>query len=219
MATDDTDDKDRELLGAYLDGVAELTPDERRRVELELANDPALQREADELRSLIQRTRSAAMPTTEPDWSALERQIREAVGPTVPVPFWRRLRWLAPAGTLVTTAAIALLWLHHAPTDRAAIAHDAGSLALVAPAAPAAPAPAVEPVAAPAAVYIDGQVIDISNVDPEALMDDLDGGPDDTAEAEPDSALLPAADYNWIDQLDDQAVERAERWLARKHGG
>jgi anti-sigma factor RsiW len=213
VATDD-----EELLTAYLDGVAELTPDERRRVEQRLANDPALQREADELRSLIQRTRASAMPTVEPDWSALERQVREAVGPTVPLPFWRRLRWLAPVGTLVTTAAIALIWLHHTPTDRAAIVHDAGTLALVAPAAPAAPAPAVEPAAAPA-VYIDGQVIDISNVDPEALMDDMDGSPDDTAAAEPDSALLPAADYNWIDQLDDQAMERAERWLERKHGG
>jgi anti-sigma factor RsiW len=215
VATDDD-----ELLSAYLDGVAELTPDERRRVEEQLANDPVLRGEADDLRGLIERTRAlpASMSTSEPDWSALERQIREAVGPTVPVPFWRRLRWLAPVGTLVTTAAIALLWLHHAPTDHTAVVHDAGSLAIAVPSTPAAPtAPVAEPAAPTAAVYIDGQVIDISNVDPEALMNDMDGTSDDTAES--DTGLLPATDYGWLDQLDDKAMERAERWLARKHGG
>jgi anti-sigma factor RsiW len=204
---------DEELLTAYLDGVGELTPDERKRVELRLERDPDFKREADELRAVLDQARSSAsvQPAAEPDWSALERQIRESVGPAVPMPWWRRMRWLAPISTLATTAAIALLWLHHAPTDHATLApRDAGNVAIVAP--PAAPVAAPE-VAKPTTIYIDGQIIDVSNVDPEALVND--GASDDTASS---SGLLPASDYGWIDQLDDKAMERAERWLARKKG-
>jgi hypothetical protein len=211
VATDD-----EELLTAYLDGVGELTPDERRHVEQRLANDPALRRDADEIRSLLDRARKLPSEANEPDWSALERQIRETVGPNVPLPWWRRARWIAPIGTLVTTAAIALLWLHHVPTQTAIYTHDSGVAALATPPVVAAvepPAPAAPPPTT--TMYIDGQVIDISNVDPEALMDD-DAG-DNTAAAT-DNAVLPAADYNWIDGLDDKAMERAERWLARKKG-
>jgi hypothetical protein len=213
VATEHEHDED-ELLTAYLDGVGELSPDERRRVEQRLANDPALRRDADEIRSLLDDVRKLPSGATEPDWSALERQIRESVGPSVPLPWWRRVRWVAPIGTLVTTAAIALLWLHHAPTEPAAIyTHDSGVVSLVAPPVVAAAEPAQPPPTT--TMYIDGQVIDISNVDPEALMDD-DAG-DNTAAAT-DNAVLPAADYNWIDGLDDKAMERAERWLARKKG-
>lgn len=204
---------DEELLTAYLDGVGELTPDERKRVELRLERDPDFKREADELRAVLDQARSSAsvQPAAEPDWSALERQIRESVGPAVPMPWWRRMRWLAPISTLATTAAIALLWLHHAPTDHATLApRDAGNVAIVAP--PAAPVAAPE-VAKPTTIYIDGEIIDVSNVDPEALVND--GASDDTASS---SGLLPASDYGWIDQLDDKAMERAERWLARKKG-
>jgi hypothetical protein len=205
---------DEELLTAYLDGVTELTPDERKRVELRLARDPELKREADELRAVLDRAR-AIEPAAEPDWSALERQIREAVGPTVPMPWWRRMRWLAPISTLATTAAIALIWLHHAPADHATLAPpDAANVAAnVAVIAAPAPPPAPPEAAKPTMMYIDGQVIDISNVDPEALVND--GTSDDTAAG---TDLLPAADYGWIDQLDDKAMERAERWLARKKG-
>jgi anti-sigma factor RsiW len=204
---------DEELLTAYLDGVGELTPDERKRVELRLERDPDFKREADELRAVLDQARSSAsvQPAAEPDWSALERQIRESVGPAVPMPWWRRMRWLAPISTLATTAAIALIWLHHAPTDHATLApRDAGNVAIVA--TPPAPVAAPE-VAKPTTIYIDGQIIDVSNVDPEALVND--GASDDTASS---SGLLPASDYGWIDQLDDKALERAERWLARKKG-
>ena len=203
-----------ELLAAYLDGVSELTPEERKSVELRLERDPEFKREADELRAVLDRARSSATPAPELDWSALERQIREVVGPTVPVPWWKRLRWVAPISTLATTAAIALVWLHHAPADHAT-PRDAAIVA--------APAPAVEapkPTAAhdndkPATIYIDGQVIDVSNVDPEAMIGD--DASDNTADAT-STGLLPASDYGWIDQLDDKAIERAERWLAKKKG-
>jgi hypothetical protein len=216
---------DEELLAAYLDGVGELTPSERKRVEQRLDSDPALKREADELRAVLDRARGSVQATNEPDWLALERQIREAVGPTVTVPWYRRMRWLAPVSTLATTAAIALIWLHHAPVDHAEMtpARDAGNVAtggaMTAPVAQLAiepaptPAPAAQP---PAAIYIDGQVIDVSNVDPEALIDD--DASDGTADASSSSGLLPATDLGWIDDLDDKAMERAERWLARKKG-
>jgi len=204
VATDD------ELLTAYVDGVGELTPDERRRVEHRLAAEPALRGEADAIRAVLDQSRASARVANEPDWAALERQIRDAVGPSVPVPWWRRARWLAPMGALVTTAAIALVWLHHAPVDHAMIApRDAGSLAVV-----AAPAVAEPTQAPPAAMYIDGQVIDLGNVDPEQLLID-DSAPDDTADSD---GLLPVTDYGWVDKLDDKAMERAERWLARKKG-
>jgi anti-sigma factor RsiW len=216
VATDD-----EELLTAYLDGVSELTPDERKRVELRLARDPDFKREADELRAVIEQTRASASAEAasehDPDWSALERQIREAVGPTVPMPWYRRMRWLAPISTLATTAAIALVWLHHAPADHAQVTPDRdASVAFIAPAAPAhvEAAPAAKP-AGSTTIYIDGQIIDVSNVDPEALIND--GASDGTADAS-SSGLLPASDYGWIDQLDDKAMERAERWLARKKG-
>jgi anti-sigma factor RsiW len=210
---------DEELLTAYLDGVSELTPDERKRVEVRLARDPDFKREADELRAVIDQARasSAVQPEAEPDWSALERQIREAVGPTVPMPWYRRMRWLAPISTLATTAAIALVWLHHAPADHAQVTPDRdASVAFIAPSAPAhvEAAPAANP-AGSTTIYIDGQIIDVSNVDPEALVND--GASDGTADAS-SSGLLPASDYGWIDQLDDKAMERAERWLARKKG-
>ncbi len=110
MVTDE-----EELLTAFLDDVSELTPTERRRVEQRLANDPGLRRDADEIRSLLEHARKLPSETNEPDWSAIERQIRESVGASVPLPWWRRARWIAPISTLVTTAAIALLWLHHTP--------------------------------------------------------------------------------------------------------
>jgi anti-sigma factor RsiW len=206
---------DEELLTAYLDGVGELTPEERKRVELRIERDPDFKREADELRAVLDQARASAsvQPANDPDWSALERQIREAVGPTVPLPWWRRMRWLAPISTLATTTAIALIWLHHAPTDHATLApRDAGNVAIVA--APPVQAEAAKPVA-PTTMYIDGQVIDISNVDPGVLGNDGAGAGVDTASS---SGLLPASDYGWIDQLDDKAMERAERWLARKKG-
>jgi hypothetical protein len=215
VATDD------ELLTAYVDGVGELTSDERRRVEQRLADDPALRADADAIRALLERTRELPGPAREPDWSAMERQIRESVGPAVPMPWWRRARWLAPASALVTTAAIALVWLHHVPATRTTptvatvptlTEHLAAGPSTSGPSAPAEAAP---PRAPSTTLYIDGQVVDLSNVDPTLLLDDGDTG-DDTAET--DTGLLPAADYGWIDRLDDQAMDRAERWLARKKG-
>lgn len=203
---------DEELVSAYVDGVAELTPDERRRVEHALAATPELRAEADAIRGVLAQSRALVSSGSEPDWSALERQIREVVGTVVPVPWWRRTRWLAPAGALVTTAAIALVWLHHVPTDRVA-PRDSGTIAIAAPTTPSVAEPSA-PATAPTTMYIDGEVIDLGNVDPEKLLID-DSDPADTADGD---GLLPVTDYGWVDGLDDKAMERAERWLARKKG-
>jgi hypothetical protein len=64
---------------------------------------------------------------------------------------------------------------------------------------------------APAAdfVYVDGEGIDVDQVDPGAL-------PDELATEEGGSPLLPAADLGWVDDLDDSALDRAETWLAKR---
>lgn len=214
---------DDELTAAYLDGVAELTPDERKRVELRLA-DPAARAEADAMRGVIEDVRAmsqtARTGSSDPDWQKLEQSIRSAVGPTVPVPWWRKARWLAPISALATTAAIALVWLHHVPQ-----AEPAGAFAVVMPhpieiREPAAPPIPVRPApAASTTMYIDGVVIDIGDVDPETLFDAGTPGANDVTADEADTGLLPAQDLGWIDELDEQAMQRAEHWLAHKKGG
>src|SRR5882724_9244662 len=75
----------------------------------ELASDEAA------TRGLIDRLRALPPEGAEPDWAALERSIRDAVGHDVPRPWWRRLRWLAPTVTLVTASAVLLLALWPRP--------------------------------------------------------------------------------------------------------
>src|SRR5437667_9325055 len=86
------------LLAAYVDGVAELTPDERKAVEARLASDPIARVEQAATRELLGSLRDLAPHGNEPDWSAMERAIGDAVGPSVPRPWWRSraLRWLVP---------------------------------------------------------------------------------------------------------------------------
>jgi hypothetical protein len=76
----------------------------------------------------------------------------------------------------------------------------------------AAVAPAPAPVE-PNEVWIDGKFVDVSDVDPDLLLDDSDEPPADVAD---DDALLPPSDLGWVDQLDDRALDRAEHWLERK---
>ncbi|HUJ60322.1 MAG TPA: hypothetical protein VLX92_17565 [Kofleriaceae bacterium] len=209
---------DNELLSAYVDGVAELDADERKRVEKLLEIDPDARADAEASREMIDRLRALPGEGTEPDWSALEQSIRQAVGPSVPSPWWRRLRWLAPIGALATTAAIAVLWLHHPvpePTPP-----------------PVAPNHAVPPQlhvhdrataaddSPPMAFWLDDQAVDIGNADLGAVLDDFDRETGDGAIATDGSAdsagLLPADDLGWVDSLDDTAIDRAESWLERK---
>ncbi len=187
---------DRDLISAYLDGVGELSADERKRVEAVLRDDPA---EIQGARELIAQLRALPGEGTEPDWSALEREIRISVGPQVPS---RRpwLRWLVPGAALALGAAIALMVVHPAVPARAPVAvperTPAGQVAL------------------PEAIYLDGEAVDVGDVDPGVLIED-DGSGEALAD---DSGLLPAQNLEWIDTLDEHALDRAEAWLDHEKG-
>jgi hypothetical protein len=185
---------DEELLAAYLDGVTELTLEQRQRVEAKL---PEL--DADGTRAMIDRLRALPPEGNEPDWRAMERRIAGAVDAIKP-PWWRR--FLLPTGVLAVGAAALALYLKHEPP----VVHRSTPVAVVLPDAgvPAPPAEATE-------IWINGHLLDVGDVDPEAL-DDLD---EPSALADEDS-LLPADDLGWVDQLDDRAIDRAEHWLEKK---
>lgn len=191
---------DDDLLTAYLDGVAELTPEERQRVEARLS-----ELDVDGTRGMIDQLRALPPEGSEPDWRAMERRIAQAVDAEKPA-WWRRWLVIVPIGALAVAAA-ALLWVHRAdePAPRtapiAAVTHDAATP----------PPPAAEP-AEPSEVWIDGKFVDVTDVDPDLL----DAPDEPAADVADEDALLPASDLRWVDQLDDHAIERAEHWLERK---
>jgi hypothetical protein len=161
-------------------------------------------------RELIRKLRELPHEGNEPDWAALERSIRDAVGPDAPKPWWRRWRWMVPVGALAATAAGALLWLRHPEPE----------------VTPPPPAPHEQPAQSPpsdeaTAVWLGGRVLDLGDVDP-AQLDELDRDARDALGSDQADAgatgLLPANDLGWIDTLDDTALERAETWLAGKKG-
>lgn len=161
-------------------------------------------------REVVRKLRALPSEGNEPDWAALERGIRDAVGPDLPRrPWWR---WLVPAfGIAAVAAAALLLWLHR----------DA-------PSAPAAPTPNVAHEAAlpdtpdsAMAIWIDGRVLDLEDVDPSAISDDdVDEDTRDALATDDGSGIangvLPAGDLGWIDHLDERALDEAEQWLERK---
>src|SRR5262245_19282506 len=103
----------KELLAAYVDGVGELTADERRRVEQLLHDDPTARADEAATRELLDNLRDLPPLGVEPSWTALEQSISREVGPDVPrVPWWRRnLKWIESSLALAATAAIAIVWL------------------------------------------------------------------------------------------------------------
>lgn len=189
--------RDDELLTAYLDGVAELSPDERRRAEAALV--PG---EADATRALLGQLRALPPAAAEPDWAAMERAISLAVGTRVPRPWWRpSWKWVLPVVACGAAAVAIGLAVRHDDAP-APLAH------LDAP-RPAHGVPVARADARPDAplVYLDGETLDIDAVDP-AVLDEPD-----PVVADEDS-LLPTE--QWIDRLDDRALDRAERVLAKR---
>jgi hypothetical protein len=220
------------LLTAYVDGVAELAPDERRQVEAELADDPAARAEQAAVRALLDRLRAPAVasPASEPSWAAMEQAIRGAVGPDVPRPWWRLGRWVAPITALAAGATALVLWL----------APGAATDSLI-------EAPRREPVVSPAArdvvaLWLEGAEVEVDLSTPSVanLLDgaegalaafnepldqpvaasgrDVDAALDPELEPEVDAVdgsmrLLPDASLAWVDHLDGDALDRAERWL------
>ncbi len=192
---------DDELLAAYVDGVGELTPDERKRVEARLAElDVAGTREMEvaATKAVIDKLRALPPEGVEPDWRVMQARIAKAID-EAPRPWWRR--WFVPAGGLavVVGAAMMMMTLHR-------------DQALVEPPPMAERAPVVDaavPVPVPAAqateLWLDGQLVDVTDADPESLFDD-DAAPD---------AVADDGDVT-VDQLDDKALDNLDRWLERK---
>jgi anti-sigma factor RsiW len=206
------------LLAAYVDGVAELLPDERHDVEALLARDPGAEADAEAAHALLDRLRALPPEGGEPDWAAMERSIRHAVA-AAPRPWWRRWQWLVPALTCATAAAVLLvIWPRTDPLSSSQ------------PRPPSAGSPEhTEPLASkpPAgdsvvALWLDGSEVDVDVSAPDGLAGvgiDLGDAPagqpvpppiDDADEV----GLLPATDLAWIDTLDDATLDRVERWLA-----
>jgi hypothetical protein len=158
--------------------------------------------------ALVAKLRALPPEGNEPDWDALEKSIRAAVGTDVPKPWWKRWQYLVPIGALAATAAAALLWLHRPAPET--------------PVAVAPPPSVVEPVPEPAmAMWMDGKIIDLEDVDPSAILDDdLDREAQAALATDGSTAplggLLPDGDLQWIDNLDDSALDRAEQWLDKK---
>jgi hypothetical protein len=177
-----------DLTTAYLDGVGELTADERKRVEAVL--DPE---QATATRELLGQLRALPNEGTEPDWNVLEREIRLAVGPQVPTSWWRKLRWL-----------VMLLVMNHSHGIPIAPITEPQQLPVH-----AAEAPEVDTTA----IWLDGQAVELdNNFDPSVLYDD-----DGTEQLADDShALLPVDNLQWLDALDEHALDRAEHWLDHK---
>ena len=202
-------DKDRgdvELLSAYVDGIAELSLDERKRVDDLLARDPALRARETDTRTLLGQLRELPPPGSEPDWSALERGIGDAVRELDPQPWWSKSRWrfIVPGVALAMTAAILALVLHDPQPDLARpepapITQDE--------------TPVVDPadeLSASTPLWLDGTDLEVALEAAELF--DLDWDLDE--ESLPETAeLLPPTDLEWIDELDGESLDRAEQFL------
>ena len=188
-----------ELLAAYVDGVTELSADERRRIEARLTAEPALRGEADATRELLGELRD--LPRSgEPDWSALERSINQAVGPDAPKR-WRGWRWLVPVVALAAAGALAALVLHDPQNPETAVDP-------IAKTTPPPPAPAEQPTTDEAPPFwLNGQMVEVELEALDAIEAEL---ADDEAA---DDGLMSTSDLGWVDSLDEAALDRAERWL------
>jgi hypothetical protein len=209
-------ERSAELLTAYVDGVAELPADERRAIERWLTDDPRARADADAVHALLGQLR--ALPPDydggePPDWPAMERSIRQAVAAVAPRPWWRSWRWLVPAMTCAAAAALAL-WPRPAPAPVVVAEPDRAT-------PPIHPPPPGDEVVA---LWLDGSEVDVDLSRPGALGDMLGAAPraeqtDAANETGDEIGLLPAAGMAWIDDLDDAALDRAERALANPSTG
>jgi hypothetical protein len=173
---------------------------------------PSEQLDEDNL-ALVARVRALADEPGEPDWNALQIAISNAVGSTVPVPWWRRWRWVVPIGGFAIVAAAVVLWLR--PVDRnQGEPRDARPPTTVSAAIPVDVTPAAS---APAAVWLDGAAVNIDDVD-DSMFDDLDrdvrGALDDDG-GSVTGGILSTTDFRWIEDLDEASIERVEHWLDR----
>src|SRR6476661_5514503 len=185
-----------QLIAAYADGVAELTPEERKRVEERIARDPDARAEVESVRSLLDRLRELPHEGAEPDWAAMERSIGNLVGRDVPRPWWRNWKWVVPIATFAAATAVLLAtWSQR--EDRFATMPPLPVIDHHAPPT-AAPTPEVVP------LWLDGE----ASPDTVGAIESIEGelGIQNDALSEgvgvDDAALLPSGDLAWLDGLD-----------------
>jgi len=192
---------DAELLAAYVDGVAELSPEERHRIEARLARDPGARAEAAAVRGLLDQLRSLPPEGNEPDWAAMASALRDAAAAGSPRPWWRRWQWLVPTSTFATAALVLIAtWSRPeavtAPRPSVDRGHD--------------PRPSDDVMT----LWLGGTEVEVSASGALGVLGEVEPASPE-ADAEPDEvALLPSTDLAWVDTLDDAALDRAERWLA-----
>jgi hypothetical protein len=214
-----------QLLAAYASGAA-LSDEERTAVEAFLEQSPAARDDVTAIGGLLDELR-AAQPEPPAAREAVVRAVRIACAAPAPArgPLgWLRRRWTiaVPAGLAAAAAAVLAVQL----------ASRSSALEPAPPAPP--PAPIAVPEAPPAddGVYLDGEAIVLGDLDDaetaaiddaldDALIDlgdtgaDADGG--DELGLDPGAlGLLPADSLDWVDQLDDAAIDALDRWLAEQ---
>src|SRR5512139_2777729 len=185
---------DAELLAAYVDGVAELSLEERKRIDDLLARAPALRATEAETRTLLGQLRELPPHGNEPDWAALERSIGDAVGNEPPQTWWQRMRWrlIVPGVALATVAAVVALVVHDprpvadAPTPPITKQDEPPVVVDDAP----------DELSASIPLWLDGTDLEVA-IEAAELFD-LEWDLDD--DALPETAeLLPPTDLEWID--------------------
>ena len=141
-------------------------------------------------RALIQKMRALPREGNEPDWNEMARAIHRAVEHA---PKRRRWHWWFALVPIAAAAAAMLLWMRSSREVPFEI-HV--------------PVPQVQT----AELWLDGEPLDVDAVDPGALPE-APPAPDEIANGDD---LLGAPVFGAVDQLDDNELERAERWLDRK---
>ena len=203
----DNEKGDVALLSAYVDGVSELELDERRRVDDLLARDPALREVEGETRALIGELRDLPPVGNAPDWSALERGIGDAVRNLEPErSWWQRLRWkLVVPGVAICMAAAILALVLQDPEPQATEPRPVREQPIV-----EAPVEHLDELSTSTPLWLDGTDLEVALEAAELF--DLDWELDE--DSVPETAeLLPPTDLEWIDDLDPEALERAEDFL------
>ena len=198
--------RDDELLAAYVDGISELTSDERRRAERHIEQAPGGRDAEDATRALLGQLRELTPAHGEPDWTALERSIGEAVGPEVPRQRWRGWR-LVVAGLAVAATAALLVVLQQPAAPEQPLAHDI-ELEQAQERPPMANAD-------PILLWLDGVEVEVGvDLDADALLDDPMLALDDPEGELFGEVLLAPSELAWtIDELDDESLQQAEEWL------
>ena len=216
--------KTGELLAAYVDGVGEMSVEERRRVERYLASEPAARGDQIATREVLDQLRALDEPDTQ-DWAAMEAAIHAEVGDEVPRRSWlsrvtgvgspggsvSRWRVALPAFAFIG-AVIAILVI------RSRTADDEGMPIAFVPKTEV-QQPVFAEIDQRVTVYLDGIDLEIGLDTAKAADDELDdlmfARASDVSDDEASLGFLETSDLGWIDELDDDELTRAERLLDR----